>query len=247
MLPSTPNPSRNPSVDQVASVRRRIPLQPEDSVRRDRHRAARSTRTRQRQAQRQGAPPALPAPPLHRPERRCRRQSYRQRRVRRLHEALTPGGAAANPARKGHPCFCVPHHASFQYLRRTPIRVVLPLALTCPSRRKFEKVASLPTKLPEWETPASSSCSVFICNVFRCFWSPMMLVRMCIDDEHIAPRAHYAAQFSQCSARTHHVMHEHMTHRDINGTARQGELLGHPFLEENMLVPGMGHLLPGPC
>src|SRR6266699_1247946 len=86
-----------------------------------------------------------------------------------------------------------------------------------------------------------------IVQVTKSFGSPMMLVRMCIDDEHIAPRAHYAAQFSQCSARTHHVMHEHMTHRDINGTARQGELLGHPFLEENMLVPGMGHLLPGPC
>ena len=86
-----------------------------------------------------------------------------------------------------------------------------------------------------------------VVQVTKGFRGPMILVRMCIDDEHVAARAHHTTQFFKDGSRTYDVVQEHMAHRDIHGIRREGELLGHPLAEGDMLVPGLGHLLPGSC
>src|SRR5712691_1559531 len=85
-----------------------------------------------------------------------------------------------------------------------------------------------------------------IVQVAKGFRSPMHLMRMRIDDEYIAAGAYHATQFVEDGARTHDVMQQHMAHRNIDGASRQRQFLGHPLFEGNMLVSGLGHLLPGP-
>src|SRR6266581_3166906 len=86
-----------------------------------------------------------------------------------------------------------------------------------------------------------------IMQVTKSFRCPMMLVRMRIDDNYIAIGAYYAAKFSQDSARTDHMMKEHMAHHDIDGTRCKGKLFGHPLSKRDMLISCLSHLLPSAC
>src|SRR5437868_14262790 len=84
-----------------------------------------------------------------------------------------------------------------------------------------------------------------IVEVAEGFGGPIMFVCMRINDEHMAAGAHYAAQFTEDGTRTHYVVQEHMTHRDIHGTCREREAFGHDFSEGDMLVYHLGHHLTG--
>src|SRR6266487_2279383 len=86
-----------------------------------------------------------------------------------------------------------------------------------------------------------------IVQVAKGFRSPMLLMRMRVDDEYIAAGADHATQFGKDGARAHDVMQQHMAHRDIDRAARQRQFLGQSLFEGNMLVSRLCHLLCGPC